>query len=149
MHQLTNADLRAERGDVLKEAKRLSDRGKLNATEQRRFDDLMRESERLKAAYSTMETGGMAEFRGGAIGNTGRTQSTKDTEHREAFASYLRLGKNEMPSEHRSFLDANYRAPIERRDMGSGGGNALQGTGGEVDPIVWTKKRPFLDGAAG
>ncbi len=35
-----------------------------------------------------------------------------------------------MPVEHRQFLDGNFRAGIEARDMGTGGGNALQGVGG-------------------
>ncbi len=125
-----NRAIRSERSDVLKEARALTAKGNLTPAEQRQFDGLMREAEDLRVEYEALENRMMGEFRGGQPDGGGRQQTTRDKDHAEAFRSYLRFGKNEMPQEHRQFLDGNFRAALEARDMTTGGGNALQGIGG-------------------
>jgi HK97 family phage major capsid protein len=136
-----NRALRSERAALLKEARALSDKGRLSPAEQTKFNDLMRRADELKEELEEVE-GRMsgAAIRGGPI-NPGITETTKEKEHRAAFVNYLRCGINGMPQEERSLLEREYR------DMGSGGQGAYPGatTGyfvpvGFVNSIIETLK---------
>ncbi len=126
-----NRELRAERAQLLREARQLSDKGRLSPAEQRKFDELMRKADALKLEFEQLEAEAMGgTIRGGQVLTETRQGTTRDRDHAAAFRSYLRFGKNQMPTEHREFLDSHFRARSETRDMGTGGGNALQGVGG-------------------
>jgi HK97 family phage major capsid protein len=129
--QASNRELRAQRSDLLKQARQLTAKGRLNPAEQKRFDDLMAQADQVREQYEEFEarmTGNG--IRGGPILTETREETTRDRDHAVAFRSYLRFGRNEMPREHREFLEANFRARIETRDMGLDGGNSLTGPGG-------------------
>jgi HK97 family phage major capsid protein len=89
-----NRELRAERAQLLREARQLSDKGRLTPAEQTKFNDLMRRADELKEEFEEIE-GRMSgdAIRGGPI-NPGITETTKEKEHRAAFVNYLRCGIN-------------------------------------------------------
>ena len=117
-----NRALRSERAALLKEARALSDKGRLTPAEQTRFNNLMHQADELKEEFEEIEgrmSGGA--IRGGPM-NAGITETTKEREHRAAFVNYLRLGINGMPQEQRSLLEREYR------DMQTGGEGAYPGS---------------------
>jgi HK97 family phage major capsid protein len=130
-----NRALRSERAALLKEARALSDKGRLTPAEQTRFNNLMRQADELKEEFEEIEgrmSGGA--IRGGPI-NPGFTETTKEREHRAAFVNYLRCGINNMPQEQRSLLEREYR------DMGTGGEAAYPGaTTGFFSPVGFVEK---------
>src|SRR5258706_16267264 len=122
MRQLNNVQLRQARGEALKDARKLSEKGKLTSGEEREFNRLMREADDYKQQYETIEARMHGSgIRGGAIDGGGtRGDDRQDVEHRDAFKAYLRGGLQAMPQEQRSILQ-------EHRDMGSGGQGAYPG----------------------
>jgi HK97 family phage major capsid protein len=141
----TGRELRAQRADVLREAKTLSDKGRLTAADQRKFDSFMAEAGELKTQYESIENRGAPPS---GDPNGGHRETMREAEHRAAFNSYLRFGPNRMPQEERSLLEKEYR------DMGSGGQGAYPGatTGffvpvGFVRDVIEAMKYtgPFLD----
>ena len=138
-------ELRQLRADTLRQAKALSDKGKLNPADQRKFDGFMKEAADLMEEYEAIENRGAPP--NGEL-NGGHRETTREQEHREAFVNYLRLGASAMPQEQRDLLQREYR------DMGTGGEGAYPGATsgffvpvGFVDKIVETLKYsgPFLD----
>jgi HK97 family phage major capsid protein len=130
--------LRQERARILKQAKALSAKGKLSATEQYNFDDLMAEAADLKREYEHIERAHVAAVLGGAIiadpnaddfrggngnGNSSYIQQPAETrqqrEYRSAFQAFLRFGVNGLEERQRNIL---------KRDMGTGGGGAYPGS---------------------
>jgi HK97 family phage major capsid protein len=130
-----NRQLREQRGNVLKEAKALSSKGKLNAIDQKKFDSLMAEAEEIRAEIEALENrGGSTEtVLGGRIGGgfESRNEDPKQKEHRRAFGQYLRRGISNMDPAERSVLE-QYRSTLETRDMGTGGQGAYPGATGSL-----------------
>jgi HK97 family phage major capsid protein len=148
---LDNRGLRELRSHTLKEAKALSAKGgKLNAADQKRFDELMQEADELREQIAAIEGRGstLTVLGGGPInGFENRQEDPKQREHRRAFASYLRMGVAQMDPEQRSVLQ-------EFRDMGTGGQGAYPGaTAGFFVPVGFMQDivsalkyyGPFLD----
>jgi HK97 family phage major capsid protein len=126
-----NRDLRQQRYTVLTEARALKEKGAAMTPQERsKLARLVGQAQQLRERIERVEGEMMGTVRGGAIETETRTETTRDRDHQEAFRSYLRYGKNEMPVEHRQFLETHFRARSETRDMVTGGGNALQGVGG-------------------
>jgi HK97 family phage major capsid protein len=132
-----NTRLRAERAQILREAKQLSDKGTLSPADKRKFDDLMAEAKRLKTEFEAIERGMVAGTLGGAIGSPEDddfrsspsssyfqppAETRAEREYRKAFSDYLRFGVAAMPEQQRSILRR------ETRDMGTGGGAAYPGS---------------------
>jgi len=162
--QDVNVSLRQERGELLREAKKLHARGNLSDADTAKFNDLIRRAKALKVEIETIENGMTAgvlggdfvqqddpdphEFRGGPQ-HQQRRETPKEKEHRAAFMNYLRLGTNLMPQEQRALLEKEYR------DMGSGGEGAYPGaTVGFFVPVGFVNQicealkfyGPLLDG---
>jgi HK97 family phage major capsid protein len=141
----TSRELRAARADALREAKKLSERGRLSAGDQKKFDALMQEANDLQTEYQALENRGAPPS---GDPNGGHRETAREQEHRAAFVNYLRFGAAKMPQEQRDLLQAEYR------DMGSGGQGAYPGATagffvpvGFVDKIIEAMKYygPFLD----
>jgi HK97 family phage major capsid protein len=123
---LTQArELREKRAKLVADAQALE----LNSETRSKFDALMAEADVLKADIDRIEK---AEAEAAELRSAVRPPENKISEtatedrskkHAAAFRSYLMNGPVDMPAEQRSIL-------AEYRDMGTGGGNALQGTGG-------------------
>lgn len=109
--------LREDRARLIKQAQGLS----LNTSEDRaRANRMLSDAESMMEEIRTLERVGPPS---GAI-DYGEGGEKRDNEKRSrAFTNYLRNGRDALNQEDRTAL-----AP-ERRDMGSGGGNALQGPG--------------------
>ena len=117
--------MRQDRATLLKEARILSDRGKLNQADERKFQALMSEAASLKTQIEQLESRGGAPPSGDVDG--GHRETREQEQHALAFSSYIRNGINGMPEEQRALLQ-QYRA--ERRDMGIDGGNSVTGPRG-------------------
>ena len=102
-------ELRAEQTTI---ASRMAVLSRKNMTEQERaeFEILADAAERRKSQIARIE---------------GRTVDVQEREAR-AFTKYLRAGEQVLTDEERYLL---HRPLAQYRDMGTGGGNALQGTG--------------------
>jgi HK97 family phage major capsid protein len=125
-----NRRLREERGEALREAKKLSDKGNLTSAEERKFNALIAEAASKKEQYEEIENRGLGVIRGGQIDGGTTRETSKEKEHRQAFTSYLLMGPNMMPQDQRSLLEKEYR------DMGSGGQGAYPGaTSGFFVPV--------------
>jgi HK97 family phage major capsid protein len=148
MKTMDNRALRTQRGDILKEARALSSKGKLNAIDQKRFDSLMAEAEELREQIEAIEMrGSTSTTLGGPIGAESRNEDPKQREHRRAFGAYLRHGVAQLDPEQRSVLQ-------EYRDLGTGGQGAYPGaTAGFFVPVGFMQDivealkyyGPFLD----
>ncbi|MGP0075101.1 MAG: phage major capsid protein [Bryobacteraceae bacterium] len=145
-----NLALREERGAVLKEAKKLSAKGRLSPAERSQFDNLMSRARALKEeidrAERAMTAGVLGAFGGfdgggdddgidprdfrGMPQRQHQFKSREERDHHAAFMSFLRLGALHMPPEQRELL-------IEHRDMGVGNqGGAYPGaTSGFFVPV--------------
>jgi HK97 family phage major capsid protein len=136
--------LREDRAKIVVQAQAVLDNKELAGEERnRQFDAMMADADRLKAdidrheKLEALET----ETRGRTAPPTDKPENPTDAEqraslHQATFRSYLRFGSKEeggvvgqMPDAERRFLAQHCRASVEKREMGTGGGNALQGTG--------------------
>lgn len=147
---LTKArELREERGRKVAEARAIYDKSGRTAEDEARFDAIMNEAETLKVQIDREERleASEAEIRAGGAPpresiNPGADPTLNDAglqkRFRDAYFRELRFdgpvdkGFRGLSSDDRQFL-ADYRQRArnaEFRDMGTGGGNALQGTGG-------------------
>lgn len=127
--------------------------GSTEGTKQERnakFDQMMKDADELKADIDRIERAeaALTEMRTGAPPNPqpgagqGDDAEARRKNYAAAFRSYLLFGSKEeggvvgrMPEEHRKLLlkprsQGGGLVSTEYRDMGTGGGNALQGTGG-------------------
>jgi HK97 family phage major capsid protein len=152
-----NRALRSQRSGLLKEARALSDRGRLSPADQTKFDKLMRQADELKQEIEDVESSMIGPIRGDQPDGGGSRDAGQD-EYKGAFMSYLRYGRDAMPQEARSILDARRAPAVEQRDMitgGTGAGGAGVTSGGFfvpigfVDAIISTLKTtgPMLDPA--
>jgi HK97 family phage major capsid protein len=122
-----NRRLREERATCLTELQALSNKEKLTKEDRVAFEHGLNRADALKRQIDEAEGDGMFAFRGGQPGGASAARSAEDSpEVRSAFANYLRRGRGELSGAERAAL----RWDGEQRDMGTGGGNALQGTGG-------------------
>lgn len=130
MAVLTPREMREERGKLAKQMSELAEkRASWTADDRKKFDELdaaqedMRKDiervERAEALDKEVRTAPPA----ANPGNTGTEVEQRKAAHNKAFRSYLVNGFDSMTPEERAIVR-------EFRDMGTGAGNALQGTGG-------------------
>ncbi len=123
-------ELREERMKLVKSAHALLEAEKNITGETRsKFDQMMKDADGMKADIDRFEMVEAAiEDRGaappnGRPGGASDPAREKEERHRKLFRSYLINGMGGMDFEDRMALQKEYR------DLGTGGGNALQGTG--------------------
>lgn len=148
-------ELREERMKLVQSAHALLNGEKQITAETRaKFDQMMQDADSMKADIDRFEKAEAAvEGRSGAP-PSGRVDGAPDPakereeRHKKLFRSYLIHGMQGMDFEDRAALQREYR------DLGTGGGNALQGTGagyfvpvGFVDEVEMALKYygPMLD----
>jgi len=147
----TNRELRARRGALMEEARKLMAPDKPSREDMQRVDRLLLDADRLRVQIDQLERRTGAPPRAGFDDD----RAVDSPEVRSAFRSYLRRGRAELTPDERSVLKWD---SSEFRDMGTGGGNALQGTGGGYFvPIGFQSEveqalkyyGPMLDGGIG
>lgn len=139
---LTKArELREERARKVAEARAIFDKSGRTAEDDKKFDAIMVEADALKVQIDRCERIDSAETETRATGAPpagGITDPTKtgpaneekrQKEYREVWNRFMKF---DGPAEHgfRGINAADRKLMQEFRDMGTGGGNALQGTGG-------------------
>ena len=120
--------LREKRAAIHAEAQQILN-GPLTSEARQKFDRMMQEMDALKADIDRMEACDATDVDlrrttrppESAIGSSFE-ESSSERRHSKAFVNYLRQGDR--------MSDDDRRILAEHRDMGTGGGNALQGTGG-------------------
>jgi len=155
---LTKArELREERAGLCQQAHAVLDNTALGAAERnQQFDAIMAKADQLKTQIDQHERADalVDETRGRGAPPSGKPGNATEDEqrvalHQRAFRSYCLYGSKEeggvvgrMPDEERRYFVQNCRAGVEQRDgMGTGGGNALQGTGGGYFvPVAFVNK---------
>jgi HK97 family phage major capsid protein len=134
---MTLKEKREQRGKLAADMQALIPKeGRMSAENQTKFDAMDVEQEALKEEIVREEKSNAldtelrasrkppeTEQPGGAKGTEAEQQEERKQKHQKAFRSYLIHGKDEITDEERKVLS-------EYRDMGTGGGNALQGSGG-------------------
>jgi HK97 family phage major capsid protein len=135
MAQLSKArELREQRKKLVVQAQDLANKPDNTKEDRASAQTMLNDADELKTQIDLLERADVAsnEFTDRTpppAAQPGTENGTKDTKeqrtaaHAKAFRSYLQHGRDEMPAEERKLL-------TEFRDMGTGGGNALQGTGG-------------------
>lgn len=120
-------ELREQRMKLTKEAHALLE-GSITAETRAKFDQMMKDADAMKADIDRFELAEAAvEDRGGAPPSdrpgVGDPKKEKEERHRKLFRSYLINGLTGMDVDDRTALQREFR------DLGTGGGNALQGSG--------------------
>jgi HK97 family phage major capsid protein len=131
-------ELREKRAKIHAEAHELISKPTLTAEDRAKFDAMMADMDLLKADIDRLERAEAAEKElrettrppEAAIGDDPTKKPTQNEEaYRSAFRSFL---KNGLYPDQRfpGVSEDERRILMEHRDMGTGGGNALQGSGG-------------------
>jgi len=143
-------ELREQRMKLNKDAHALL-AGEITAETRAKFDQMMADADLLKADIDRFERVEVEERTAppnGRPGAAGDPAKEREERHKKLFRSYLIHGMQGMDFEDRAALQREYR------DLGTGGGNALQGTGagyfvpvGFVDEVEMALKYygPMLD----
>jgi HK97 family phage major capsid protein len=131
--QLTQArQLREQRAKLVNDAQALLSANQTLSAEQRtQFDKMMADADLLKADIDRYERIETVEAEGRSAPPAARPDGVlsgmkpeeRANRHRAAYRNYLKFGIQDLSSDDRAIMQ-------EYRDMGTGGGNALQGTGG-------------------
>ena len=125
-------ELREKRGRIHAEAQRILEKKSLTAEDRAKFDGMMTEMDALKGDIDRLERADTNENElrqstrppEAQIGGTFET-SVAERRYAECFNRYLRFGPQGLDQEDLTILRER-----QQRDMGTGGGNALTGTGG-------------------
>jgi HK97 family phage major capsid protein len=136
---LTKArELREKRAKLVADARALYDKSGRTAEDNQRFDQMMAEADQIKVEIDREERLDAAETenqRTGAPpnGNPGTPGASSDAEKQKRYREvWKRTMKFDGPREYgfRGISEEDRAFMREFRDMGTGGGNALQGSGG-------------------
>ena len=138
MAQSKIRELREKRVKTHADAQEILKKENLTPEDRAKFDAMMAEIDTLKGDIDRLERAEAAdaELRGttrppeAAVGDPTKTAADNEQKYRQAFRSFLRNGL--YPDQHgfRGVTDEDRQILLEHRDMGTGGGNALSGTGG-------------------
>lgn len=130
-------EMREQRKKLVTDAQALISRDGLTKEDREKFDKMMTDADALKADIDRIEQAeeAAAQLRSAPPenkpngGNSEEEKAEKDKKFAKAFRNYLKHGLT-ANSIDRGISDEERGLLLERRDMGTGGGNALQGTGG-------------------
>jgi HK97 family phage major capsid protein len=117
-----NRELRTQWKEKLTAARTLRDRGAKTPEERARLRELVTDCKRLRQRIDDIESSMMGPIRGDEADGGGNRDAGQD-EYRRAFQQYLRFGREGMAEEARAILNQR-RAPVEQRDMFTGGSGA-------------------------
>lgn len=141
MNANESRELREQRAKIAHDMSELAAGGLKTAEDRTKFDALDSEQRQMKERIDRIEkaSGVEEEMRTTGRPPAAQTQPAdaeaaakaekekRAKDYNAALRSYLLVGRDDMEPEQRKILRS---VPFETRDMGTGGGNALQGSGG-------------------